>query len=289
MIKIKIKFRKTYQRLYLAQKAIIGLVIFLTCINVVCIFLTGLFQFWIILEIIFLTVSAIFFFYFGPDLPFYMTKIELKDFHILGEIKFRKVEKDFLARHLFVRKFKFWQIVSLREYREDGTLFSETPYNRSRIEGEKKIYTISGKLRRSSMYKSGELNGYSKKMTGNYLSSEQHYKKAKLHGITREYDVNTGKLVKEINYNNNKADGIMKIYDPKSGELVEETSYKDGVTDGLSIFYYKTGQLKSETPCKNNVINGTVKIYYKSGILHSETPHKVGVKDGLSKFYYKTG
>lgn len=288
MRKIKIRFRKTYQRLGLRHKTILGLVIFFTCINILGIILSGILQFWIILELICLTIASIFFYYFGSDLPFYMTRIESKSFYIMGEMKFRKVEKDFTARHPLVKRFNFRQVVLLREYREDGTLFSETPYNHGRIEGEKLIYTITGKLRRSSMYKSDYLNGYSKKISGDYLSLEQHFKKAKLHGITREYDIATGKLVKEINYKNNKIDGIMKKYDPRMGELLEETSYKNGVRNGLSKFYYQTGQLKSETPYKNNVIGGVVKIYFKSGNLHSEIPHIDGIKDGPAKFYYQT-
>lgn len=289
MRKIKTRFRKTYKRLDFRHKTIIGLVIFFTCITVLGIILSGILQFWIILELIYLTIASVFFYYFGSKLPFYMTKIESKSFYIMGEKKFRKVEKDFLARHPFVKRFNFRQVVLLREYREDGTLFSETPYNHGRIEGEKLIYTITGKLRRSSMYKSDYLNGYSKKISGNYMSLEQHFKKSKLHGITREYDIATGKLVKEINYKNNKIDGIMKKYDPRRGELLEETSYKNGVKNGLSKFYYQTGQLKSETPYKNNVIDGIVKIYFKSGNLHSEIQHTNGTKNGPATFYYQTG
>jgi len=289
MRRVRVRFRKTYQRLNYKCKITIGIFFFFTFTNILGIFLTGLIQFWLLIEMIYIAIAIVFLYYFGSNLPFYITKIDLKSFYILGEKKFRKVEKDFLARHPFVRKCNFWNIVLLREYRDDGTLFSETPYKHGRIDGEKKIYTISGKLRRSSMYKSDSLDGYSKKISGDYLSLEQHYKNAKLHGITKEYDIETGILIKEMNYNNNKIDGIMKIYDPIKEMLVEETSYKNGVKDGFSKYYYQTGQLKSEFPYKKNIINGIVKVYFKSGVLHSETSFKDDKKDGWSKSYYQTG
>lgn len=289
MSRVRVRFRKTYQRLNYKCKITIGIFFFFTFTNILGIFLTGLIQFWLLIEMVYIAIAIVFLYYFGSNLPFYMTKIDLKSFYILGEKKFRKVEKDFLARHPFVRKCNFWNIVLLREYRDDGSLFSETPYNHGRIDGKKKIYTISGKLRRSSMYKSDSLDGYTKKISGDYLSLEQHYKNAKLHGITKEYDIETGVLIKEMNYKNNKLDGIMKKYDPIKGMLVEETSYNNGLKDGFSKYYYQTGQLKSEFSYKNNIINGIVKIYFKSGVLHSETSFKDDKKDGWSKSYYQTG
>jgi len=204
MRKVKINFRKTYKRLNRVQKVIIGFGIFFTFLNVLGILMSGFYEFWIALEIILLSLIIILFYCWGPYLPFYMTKVELKNFYLLGGKKFRKVEKDFLARHPFVRKYSSNKIVSIREYREDGTLLRETPYNSGRINGEMKVYSIYGKLRRLSMYKEDELDGYSKQIAGNNLSLEQYFKRAKLHGITKEYDIVTGKLVKEINYEYNK-------------------------------------------------------------------------------------
>ncbi|HCK99696.1 MAG TPA: hypothetical protein DHW42_06295 [Candidatus Marinimicrobia bacterium] len=289
MRRVRVRFRKTYQRLNYKCIITLGVLFFFTFTNISEIFLTGLIQFWLLIEMVCIAITTLLLYYFGSNLPFYMTKIDLKSFYILGEKKFRKVEKDFLARHPFVRKCNFGNIVLIREYRDDGTLLSETPYNHGQIDGEKKIYTISGKLRRSSMYKSDSLNGYSKKISGDYISLEQYYKNAKLHGITKEYNTETGVLVKEMNYNDNKIDGIMRKYNPINGMLVEETAYKNGIKDGFSKFYYQTGQLKSEIQYKNNIINGIVEIYFKSGVLHSETSFKDGKKDGWSKSYYKTG
>ncbi len=289
MRKVKVNFRKSYKRFNRVQKVIVGFGIFFTFLNVFGILMTGTLEFWIYSEAIFLFIVIIIFYYRGSYLSFYMTKIELKNFYILGEKKSRKVEKDFLARHPFVRKFSFNKIVSIREYREDGTLLCETPYNFGRINGEVKVYSIYGKLRRSSMYKEDELDGYSKHIAGNNLLLEQYFKRAKLHGITKEYDAVTGKLIKKINYKYNKIDGVMEIYDPERGTIIEKTLYKNGIKEGLSKFYYRTGQLKSETPYKNNIIYGTVKVYYKSGILLSETQYIDGIKDGLFKSYYQTG
>lgn len=175
-----------------------------------------------------------------------------------------------------------------REYYESGKLKSETAYKGGKENGVAKQYYESGKLMGEGTFKDGNRIGIVKSY---YESGELHGEVAfddKGNGDFKQY-YRSGKLLGEGPFKAGKKNGLFKSY-YESGELSSETPFIDDNKNGVEKLYYKPGGLSREVPFKEGKANGVVKKYYElSGKLMSEQTFKDGKGDGFFKEYYKSG
>jgi len=130
----------------------------------------------------------------------------------------------------------------------------ETPYKDGKVEGIRREYYESGKLKDETPY----LNG-------------------KLEGIEKRYYQN-GKLLFEIPYKDDKQEGIEKRY-YESGKLRSETPYKNDKREGYHQQYTEKGQLWAKVLYKNDEpVSGTCgnrRVFTNAELINFENGHEV--------------
>lgn len=111
----------------------------------------------------------------------------------------------------------------------------------------------------------------------------------KKHGLYKEFDVTTGKLLAERHYKMDRIHGIEKFYFSGSGALDGEFEYKNGVHDGPFTYYYEDGQKKQTGVYKAGKVEGMLIKYYPGGQMAEEVTHVEGVTQGVFKEYNENG
>lgn len=152
-----------------------------------------------------------------------------------------------------------------KEFAEDGSLISETPYVNGKKNGIEKIYFKTGKLRFEIPYIENKKNGIEKRYdkTG-VIVNEASYINGEANGMDKQYD--EGILIIECLMKDGQLNGIYKTYS-KNGVQLSQTNYFDDKKVGVEKIYYTNGQLKSETNFFNNQKNGIQKLYNENGEL----------------------
>ena len=130
-----------------------------------------------------------------------------------------------------------------KRYSPGGVLMEESNYVDGQLEGERKIYTESGKPDVTEIYSHNALNGPFKTFYPN------------------------GKVKMEAVYTNNVLSGIVKgFYD--TGELKEEVLFEDNVEEGPFKEFHKNGKVKWEGTYRNGANElGLLQEYNESGEL----------------------
>ena len=91
-----------------------------------------------------------------------------------------------------------------------------------------------GQMSLRATYKNNALDGPWAKYRFGRPETEASYKNGELDGTFKEYDIQTGKLMKEVNYKEGKQDGILRFYNEK-GEVTVEYEYNNGEKVGGGI------------------------------------------------------
>ena len=91
-----------------------------------------------------------------------------------------------------------------------------------------------GQLTLRATYKNNVLDGPWGKYRFGRPEAEANYKNGNFDGAYKEYDGQSGKLIKEINYKDGKQHGMLRFYNDK-GEVTLEYEYKDGEKVGGGI------------------------------------------------------
>lgn len=122
-------------------------------------------------------------------------------------------------------------------------------------QGEKQnnntLYYNSGKVRETSNYKDGKIEGL---LTGYFENGKKSY---------------------EAIYSNDKKNGILKNY-YADGSIKSETWYKDDELNGNSIVYNMKGHITSISTYLNNDLYGTRQNFFENGKLDDEEVYKNG-------------
>ncbi|MFP4548942.1 MAG: toxin-antitoxin system YwqK family antitoxin [Fidelibacterota bacterium] len=221
--------------------------------------------------------------------PFVITKSSLEQFRLMGEVNFYRVEKKYLATSPFSSQFRIRNLLMLREYRQDGTLFQETPYKKGKIWGEVKTYGVNGKIRKSATYRQGDIDGMNIETDVNGVKREKNYKGAHLHGTSKTYDKDTGNLISEENFRNGVPHGLSVFYDSKTGNKIREENFKDGRKYGKTKEYDENENLIKETEYRDNLIHGKTIEYFPGGTIKSEVDFEMNKKEGVAKEFYEDG
>ena len=86
-----------------------------------------------------------------------------------------------------------------------------------------------------------------------------------------------------------KVHGWSRLYNPQNGRLAEETQYVNGVPEGQCRKYSDTGVLLMECQYRNGLLDGPVKSYYPSTAPKEEGQYAKGAKVGRWKTYNEDG
>lgn len=99
-----------------------------------------------------------------------------------------------------------------KKYYESGQLSTQERYINDRAEGERIHYAPDGSIEHASNYLNGRLHGKMKIYDKGILTDERTYFYGNLCGVSKTYDSQTGKLLRETNYSNNSVMGEDKFY-----------------------------------------------------------------------------
>jgi len=111
----------------------------------------------------------------------------------------------------------------------------------------------------------------------------------KKHGVYKEFDVTTGKLVAERTFKMDQIHGTEKFYFSGSGALDGEFMYKNGLHHGPFVYYYEDGQVKQKGEYQEGKVAGMLVKYYPSGQMEEEVMHVDGMTQGAFKEYNENG
>jgi len=285
----KVNIKESFQRFSSVQKITTLFFIFTLLFAFIAWLFLEDFKLFLMLAGISSLVSIMIFNATKKNKPFVITKSSLEQFRLMGEANFYRIEKKFFATSPFASQFRIKNLLMIREYRQDGTLFQETPYRKGKIWGEVKTFGINGQLRKSASYRQGDVDGVNIETDVNGVKKETTYKGAHLHGTSKIFDKETGNLISEENFRYGIHHGPSRYYDGKSGHLIREENFKDGRKYGIFKEYNENEIPIKETEYRDNHIHGKEIEYYSNGTIKSEVDYKLGKKEGLAKEYYEDG
>ena len=108
-------------------------------------------------------------------------------------------------------------------------------------------------------------------------------------GEWKYYDKNSGQLLLSEENKAGKVHGWSKLYNPNNGKLAEETQYVEGQPEGVCHKYSDTGIMQMECQYHQGQLNGPCKTYYPNTALKEEGQYVNGKKSGTWKTYNEDG
>lgn len=167
--------------------------------------------------------------------------------------------------------------------------FSIYTYKDGLLDGLDVVY-YEGTVKEVGHWKEGKQEGlfllYS---TSGILLDEANFKNGERHGLTRQFDPESGKLVVEGSYHNGQMDGVWTQYYPNTGSTAMVQTYRDGVLDGPAQQYYEDGQIQVDMNYVNDVPTGPYKAYYSNGQLQADGTLENGEYSDDIKLYAEDG
>lgn len=116
-----------------------------------------------------------------------------------------------------------------------------------------------------------------------------YYVNQKKEGEWKYFDRNSGQLLLLEDNKGGKVHGWSKLYNPNNGKLAEETQFVDGQPEGLCRKYSDTGVLQMECQYRQGQLNGLCKTYFPNTALKEEGQYVNGRKSGEWKTYNEDG
>lgn len=138
-------------------------------------------------------------------------------------------------------------------------------------------------------YKNGQLDGLDVVYYDGIVKETGCWKEGKQNGLFRLYTP-SGILVDYANFENGERHGLTRQFDPETGGITAEGRYNNGQLDGTWIQYYPDGRTAAiEQTYQNGILNGSARQYYENGQLQIDMSYSDGVPNGPYKFYYPNG
>ena len=116
-----------------------------------------------------------------------------------------------------------------------------------------------------------------------------YYVNQKKEGEWKYFDRNSGQLLLLEDNKGGKVHGWSKLYNPNNGKLAEETQFVDGQPEGVCRKYSDTGVLQMECQYHQGQLNGPCKTYFPNTALKEEGQYVNGRKSGEWKTYNEDG
>lgn len=174
----------------------------------------------------------------------------------------------------------------LHDY-EDGSL-SVYSYKDGLLDGLNVVYD-DGMVKEIGHWRAGKQDGVFMLYTDSgILIDYGNFKNGERHGLTRQYDYETGVISVEGNYNNGQLEGVWTQYYPFGGVAMVQT-YQDGVLNGAAQQYYENGQLQIDMNYVEGIPEGPYKMYYPGGQIQVEGTLEDGEYGSDVKMYTEDG
>lgn len=162
-------------------------------------------------------------------------------------------------------------------------------YKDGLLDGLDVVY-YDGAVKETGHWKEGKQNGlFTLYTTGGILIDYANFEAGERHGLTRQYDPETGGVTHVGNYQHGEMDGRWVEYDPDTGLILTEQTYQEGVLHGPAKQYYSDGQLQIDMNFENGVAQGPYKAYYPGGQLQVEDNLENGSYSSQVNMYYEDG
>lgn len=183
--------------------------------------------------------------------------------------------------------------------RRQGTWTDFYPNGQKRYEGQFKndkckgtfrYYDEQGNLQATNeFYKSGEKCLNKTYAPNGRVIATGYYVNQKKEGEWKYFDKNSGQLLLSEDNKNGKVHGWSRLYNPNNGKLAEETQYVEGQPEGQCHKYSDTGVLQMECQYHQGQLDGPCKTYYPNTALKEEGQYTAGKKSGEWKTYNEDG
>ena len=162
-------------------------------------------------------------------------------------------------------------------------------YQDGLLDGLDVVY-YDGAVKETGHWKAGKQNGlFTLYTTGGILIDYAEFEDGERHGLTRQYDPETGGVVHVGTYQQGEMDGLWVEYDPDTGYIRMEQTYRAGVLHGPARQYYSHGQLQIDMNFEDGVAQGPYKAYYPDGQLQVEDVLENGSYSSQVKMYHEDG
>lgn len=115
------------------------------------------------------------------------------------------------------------------EFPEKLISYAQGMYNGPYLE-----FNDRGQMSLRATYKNNVLDGPWGKYRFGRAEKQAHYKNGELDGTVKEFDGQTGKLIKEVNYKGGLQHGMLRFFN-EEGEVTLEYEYKNGEKVGGGI------------------------------------------------------
>lgn len=162
-------------------------------------------------------------------------------------------------------------------------------YKDGELDGLNVVY-YDGIVKETGHWKKGKQNGqFALYTTGGILIDYANFEDGERHGLTWQYDPETGSVTHIGNYQHGEMDGRWVAYNPDTGYILMEQTYREGVLHGPAKQYYSDGRLQIDMNFEDGVAQGAYKSYYPSGQLQVEDNLENGSYSSQVKMYNEDG
>ena len=176
------------------------------------------------------------------------------------------------------------------DFYANGQLRYEGCFKNDKCKGVFKYYDEQGNLKATNEFdKSGEKALNKTYAPNGRMIATGYYVNQKKEGEWKYYDANSGQLSLVEDNENGKVHGWSRLYNPNNGKLAEETQYVNGLPEGQCHKFSDMGVLLMECRYHNGLLEGPTKTYYPSTALKEEGQYAKGQKAGLWKTYNEDG
>lgn len=159
------------------------------------------------------------------------------------------------------------------------------------LHGPDVVYT-NGIVKETGRWKNDQQNGLFTLYTeAGVLIDHAWFENGQRHGLTRQFDPETGRMTLEGLCQNGLQEGEWLYYYPETGQVMAEQTFRAGVLDGPARQYYSVGvrQLEIEMHYADGIPHGPYKTYYPNGQLQMEATLEYGSYTGEVKLYAEDG
>lgn len=183
--------------------------------------------------------------------------------------------------------------------RRQGVWMDFYPNGQKRYEGEFKNDKCKGTFRyydeqgnlvvTNEFEKSGEKCLSKHYAPNGRVMAMGYYVNQKKEGEWQYFDKDSGQLLLAEENKDGAVHGWSRLYNPNNGKLAEETQYVNGQPEGLCHKFSDTGVLLMECQYRNGQMDGPCKTYYPNTSLKEEGQYEKGQKKGEWKTYNEDG
>ena len=177
-----------------------------------------------------------------------------------------------------------------RDFYSNGQLRYEGQFKNDKCKGTFRYYDEQGNLKATNEFDKSGTKCLNKTYAPNgRVIATGYYVNQKKEGEWRYFDKNSGQLLLSEDNKNGKVHGWSRLYNPNNGKLAEETQYVEGQPEGQCHKYSDTGVLQMECRYHQGQLDGPCKTYYPNTALKEEGQYTAGKKSGEWKTYNEDG